>query len=290
MPNQISIIATGLSGLIGSRFQQLLQDKYSFTNLDITTGVDITNEVAVKKAIGESGGDVVLHLAAYTDVAKAHQQNGDKNGLCYKVNVVGTRNVAQYCSRFGKYLVHISTDFVFDGKKSESYTEEDSPRPIDWYGTTKFLAEQEVQKAGDNHVILRIAFPYQKTPIRPDLVSKIINQFTENTLPPQFADNAITPTFVDDLSQIFDYCITHKPKGLYHATGSSWHSSYEIAQIVKETFNLNGEIKKTTVDAFTQSTGRPFPKSLKMNNQKLTQAFSISLKTFPQGLEQIASS
>lgn len=287
---KVQVIATGLSGLIGTRFQQLFHDTYNFLNLDLTTGIDITNPLAVEKAIGESRGEVVLHLAAYTNVAEANKQKDDKTGVCYQINVAGTKNVAQSCLRFDKYLIHISTDFVFDGTKESPYTEADSPHPIDWYGITKLLAEQEVQKGGDNHVILRLAFPYQQHPIRPDLVNKLITQLKDKTLPPQFTDNFITPTFVDDVCQVFDYCITHRPTGIYHTTGSSWHSSYEIAQMVKETFKLDGEINQTTVAAFTQSTGRPFPKNLKMDNKKIEKGLGLSLKSFAQGLENVKTS
>src|SRR3989344_2582169 len=287
MVRKTRVIVTGLSGLIGQRFQQLYGDKCELVNVDLTTGIDITNVESVKKILGESRAEVVLHLAAFTDVAAAHGQHDNKKGLCYRINVDCTHNVAQYSNQFDKFLIHVSTDFIFSGKKDRPYTEDDSPDPVDWYGTTKFLAEQEVQKAGENHTILLLAFPYQAKPVRPDLVSKIAEQLKTGTLPPQFGDNFITPTFVDDLCAVFNYCINQRSKGIYHAVGSSWHSSYEVASMVKERFHLSGEIKKASIVEFVRTTGRPFPHKLRLSNEKLKRDFQLSMRTFNDGLTEV---
>ena len=107
------VLGTGLSGLVGSRIVDLLSSKYSFENLDLTTGVDITNEDQVLRFAEKSSAKTIIHMAAFTDVTTAWQQNGDKNGACYKVNVIGTENIAQAAQKTGKHLIHLSTAFVF---------------------------------------------------------------------------------------------------------------------------------------------------------------------------------
>jgi len=198
------VIGTGLSGLIGSRIVELLSDKYAFSDLSLEAGVDITNSVQIEEKIRNSEAEVVLHLAAFTDVDAASKQDGDKSGSCYKVNVLGTQNVVSACRTSGKYLIHVSTDFVFDGKKKEPYTEEDKPNPIEWYGKTKFWAEEEVRKGGINYAIVRPAFPFRvEFKAKKDLVRQIIKGLEENSLPPMFVDQIITPTFIDDIALEF---------------------------------------------------------------------------------------
>jgi len=181
------IIATGLSGLVGSRIRELLKDKFEFINFSLDSGIDITNFSLLKKEFQRFPSAVaVLHLAAFTDVNRAWEQRRDKRGLCYRVNVLGTKNIAQLCQQTNKYLIHISTDFVFDGNKglNKPYIEKDKPNPIEWYGQTKLWAEQEVVKSGSKDVILRIAFPFKSKraafgfePIEKlDLVRKIKKQ------------------------------------------------------------------------------------------------------------------
>ena len=170
------VLVTGLAGMVGTRFEQLYGGKYELMSLDLASGVDITKREQVNQVISQSAAATVIHLAAYTNVSAAYEQQGDLDGACYKVNVLGTQNVAQACKNNGKYLIHVSTDFVFDGTKQSAYTEEDLPHPIEWYGETKYLAEKEVQNILDNWVILRLAYPYQAMPVRPDFLAKYVSK------------------------------------------------------------------------------------------------------------------
>src|SRR3989344_2566111 len=155
------LLATGLTGLVASRFQEIYQQDFDFTNIDLATNIDITDQLAVTKAISQNPASTLIHFAAFTNVDAAHQQNGDKSGICYQVNVLGTRHVAQACAKTNKYLIHISTNFVFDGHSPPpgGYTEASPPHPVEWYGLTKLWAEQEVQKSGAKYCIVRITYP-----------------------------------------------------------------------------------------------------------------------------------
>ena len=284
---KMKVMVTGLSGLVGSRWRELSLEKYTLEGLDLTGGVDITQMAQVERIVGDSPAEVVVHLAAFTNVSAAQAQEGKKQGICYQVNVMGTRNITQACKKYGKYLIHISTDFVFDGLKETPYTEVDIPQPIEWYGKTKYLAEQEVQTQLDNYVILRLAYPYQARPTRPDFLTNLTDKLRSNALPPQFTDHTITPTFVDDVAEVFDVCIRQRPQGLYHMTGSSWHTDFEKAQIVKEAFGLTGEIVPEKLVDYLKDVKRPYQKTMKLSNAKLQQELGIKMKTFREGLEEI---
>ena len=282
------IIGSGLSGMIGSRFTQVYANDFTFMNLDLTTGVDITEAKQVETALSKYQNATVIHLAAFTDVSKAFDQNGDKNGSVYKVNVIGTQNIANAAKKFGHFLIHISTDFVFDGTKPTAYSESDQPHPIEWYGQTKLLAEDEVTRSGCNSVIARTAFPFRaKFEPKQDLVRKILDQLKTNSLPPMFTDQVITPTFIDDLCQVFRMFMDKKPTGIYHCVGSTCLSPYELAQKIAAVFEIKAEIKPGSFQEFLKTDPRPRQQFLKLSNLKLKQDFGIKMKTIDEALETL---
>lgn len=283
------IIGTGLSGLIGSRIVELLSDKYLFTDLSLEAGVDITEPSQIKEKIKNSQAGVVLHLAAFTDVDAASRQDGDKNGSCYKVNVLGTQNIVSACKTSGKYLIHVSTDFVFDGKKKEPYTEEDKPNPIEWYGKTKFWAEEEVRKGRINYAIVRLAFPFRaEFKAKKDLVRQIIRGLEENSLPPMFIDQIITPTFIDDIARALDIFIKKKPVGIYHLVGSTILSPYELACQIADCFGFDKKkMKKGSLTEFLKTTSRPRQRYLGLSNQKIKKELGIKMGTLEEALQLI---
>ncbi len=294
MANQPTIIGTGLSGMVGSRLVELFQKKYQFVNLDLTTNVDITDASAVNHALSQHQPTTVIHLAALTDVSKAYEEKDNKQGMVYKINTEGTRNIALSCQKHGHYLIHISTDFVFDGEKETPYTETDKPNPIEWYGQTKFWAEQEVEKSNCQHVIARIAYPFRANfPQKLDLVRNIIQKLKNNSLHPMFADQIITPTFIDDICNTLNIFINKKPTGIYHLVGSTSLSPFELTQKISQVFNLKADIKSSSFKDFILKDPRPRQQFLKISNQKLKTDLNITMKSIDSALkvlkDQVAS-
>lgn len=283
----IPLLLTGGSGLVGSRLKQLFRDTYRIKNLDLDSQIDITDFDSVDQAVKQSEAEVLVHLAAYTNVSAAYEQLNNLEGPCYQVNVTGTENVAKAAAKYDKYLIHISTDFVFDGKKTEPYTEEDDPNPIEWYGQTKYMAEQKVWELTENWLILRIAYPYAANPSRPDFVHKIIDKLQAGSLPPQFTDHTITPTYIDDLAKVIETAINNRPQGIYHAVGSSWHTDFDLTNLIKKTYALPGEVKPGKLDDYLKQVPRPYQRTMKVSNAKLIADFGITPKTFPEGIQII---
>jgi len=292
------IIATGISGLVGSRVKELLGKQYEFINFSLDKGVDITNFSLLKTKINQyPESSIILHLAAFTDVDSAFNQNENKNGSCYQVNVIGSKNIAQLCKKTNKYLINISTDFVFDGKNPPigGYTENDEPNPIEWYGKTKYLAEEEIRKSGCQYSILRIAFPF-KAKLSPkklepypklDLVRKIISKLKNREQLNMFTDQKITPTFIDDIAKVIDRVIELQPKGIFHSTGSTALSPFELMMKVAKVFNLDhSKVEKITLGEFLRQnpTSRPRPKNTSLSNKKLTQELGTKMSTIDEAL------
>ena len=283
------IIGTGLSGLVGSRIVEMLGSKYDFVDFSLDTHVDITNVDQLSQAFKQNAvALVVLHLAAFTDTAAAWQQRGDKDGLCYRLNVLGTKNIVQLCSQMNKYLVHFSTDFVFDGAKASPYTETDTPSPIEWYGQTKYWAEQEILSGSQSAAIVRIATPFRaKFEPKKDLIRRIIDALANHTLYPMFTDQITTPTFIDDIAQSIDLFINQQPSGIFHLVGSSYQSAYDLAVLIAQTFGFNTqEIKPGSLKKYVESQpvgSRPWQQNLALSNAKITQLGAI-LRTTRQAL------
>lgn len=266
----MNIIGTGLSGLVGSKFVQMHSEEHSFLNLDLTTGVDILNADQVMEAFKKSDAPVAVHFAAFTDTQKAFEQSGDKEGMAYKVNVLGTRNIATAAKETGKYLIHISTAYVFDGKKEGLYTEEDAPSPIEWYGQTKAYAEEEVIALEGKYSILRIDRPYRNDDFpKLDILHKIKAKLEEGTLPPQFSDTSWTPTAIETFSSMLLQIALQQPQGIFHTTTEPVFSDYSFALWVKEKFDLPGEVKEGSLASYLASNPRPYQKNTALDTTKV---------------------
>jgi len=283
-----TIIGTGLSGLVGSRIIEL-NPEIQFTDLSLDTGFDILKPDTFKTVFEEFTGGVVLHLAAFTDTNAAWLQRGDKSGLCYRLNVEGTQNILNLCNKYHKYLISISTDFVFDGQKEGLYTEDDQPKPIEWYGETKYLAEKLILDSGHPAAIVRIAFPYRASfEPKKDIIRKTIDGFKTYKLYPQWTDHFTTPTFIDDIALGLKTFFDQKPTGIFNLVGSSSQSPFDMCQIVAETFGFDKNlVKPSTLVEYLASQpkdSRPWQKNLSLSNAKVS-ALGITMKTLTEGLE-----
>ena len=293
MQDKTPIIGTGLSGLVGSKFVDLYQDRYEIINLDLhdpTNPVDITNNQQVMQVIKASPAKFIIHMAAYTNVTGAWKQRGDKSGLAWQVNVVGTQNIAQAAQASNKHLIHISTAYVFDGEKETSYTEDDSSSPIEWYGQTKHEAEKVVQALSTPWTILRIDQPFRSDEaVRPDVVRRIIAKLKDGTLPPQFTDHTMGPTFIDDFAQVLDFVIRQKVTGLYHASsGESW-TDYEFALEIAKKLGLEDKVHQGSLAAYLKTANRPYQKNTAMNVDKLKKLLDFDLTPIKKAINKTLS-
>jgi len=289
--NQTSVLITGANGLVGSKFKQLYETKYQFDSLEIshpTQPIDITNLAQVQQAFATSTAEVVVHLAAYTDVTKAWEQRHDKTGLAYQVNVVGTQNIIQAAAENNKHLIHISTAYVFDGKKDGLYVETDPINPIEWYGQTKAWAEEAVQASSISWTILRIDQPFRSDPFpKLDLVHRIATGLKNNNLYPMFTDHFFGPTFLNDFSRVLDWSISQKPEGVFHATSGEKWSDYDLAQLIKEIHQLPGEVKPGQLSTYLETLNRPYQANTALNATKLTSQINFPLHSIKAAVELV---
>jgi dTDP-4-dehydrorhamnose reductase len=305
----MKVLGTGLDGLVGSRIVELLGDRHKFENISISTGLDITDRNSVLEKIKSSDAEIVLHLAAKTDVdgCELDKSLGEK-GDAWRINVLGTQNVVDGCSQNNKKLIYISTDFVFDGAPKnaylaseastlapargastgqvKAYTEDDVPNPINWYAQTKYEGEKIVQNSKSPWVIIRIASPYRAEFEKLDFARAILKRLKEKLPLVVVTDHIFTPTYIDDIAFAVDSIIKNNCTGIFHVVGSQNLTPFAAAALIAKEFNLDGlKIGKTTrAEFFKGRAPRSFQLALK--NDKITK-LGIKMRTFEEGIMEM---
>lgn len=287
----MKILGTGLTGLVGSRIVELLKDKYKFENLSRSSGVDIADKNQVLEKIRNSDAQIVLHLAAKTDVDGCEKDKAlGKDGEAWKINVEGTRNVADACSEANKKLIYISTDFVFDGINPPlgGYSEEDIPNPINWYAQTKYEGEKIVMALKTPWIIARIDSPYRAAFEKIDFARAILKRLQEGLLVTAVADHIFTPIYIDDIASALDALISNNSQGISHVVGNQSLTPYDAALLIAKTFNFDQNLilKTTRAEFFKDRAPRPFQLILK--NDRITK-LGVRMRTFEEGLREIKS-
>jgi len=270
------IALTGATGLVGSRFIELLGNEFKFLPIPSQT-MDIGNIAQVSNTLKDMQFDMFLHLAAYTNVDKAEIEKG----IVYNLNVEGTKNVFNVVQEMNRPFIHFSTDFVFDGI-TPPFFESTHRHPVSEYGRTKGLAEEVVEK---NSMIIRIAYPYRALhETRTDFV-RAIRKRLESKQPLQgIVDSLFTPTFIDDIAEGFRYLLNNYSPEVFHLVGSSSLSPYEACFKIAETFNLDASlIGKTNYEAFFEGRAKR-PQNCKIVS---TKKLPITMKTFDEGLAEM---
>jgi dTDP-4-dehydrorhamnose reductase len=238
------LLITGANGLLGNKAVELASRNYEVTPLhhmkplhDNSLEVDIADKEQVLGIFRKLQPDAVIHAAAETNVDKCETQKEQ----AWNVNVEGAQNVAKACTEVGAKLIHISTDYVFDGEKGY-YKEEDKPNPISYYGLTKLEGERQVIAHCKNYAILRTSVIYGWHLWKQNFATWVINQLRKNEEISVVEDHYNTPTLADNLAEMTLEALQRGLKGLYHASGSERISRYEFAKKIAESFRLDSSL------------------------------------------------
>lgn len=269
-----TLAVIGASSMIASRFCDLSKNQFNLVEGDLSgkIAVDITQEKSVKDFFKNHKFDWILLFSAFTDVDEAEKQKDSKNGLCWKINVEGVKNVVSECKQNKKNLLFISTDFVFDGTGGPY--DEDSPQggdldKVSWYGITKLEAEGLIQKNLKTFIILRISYPF-RGPFKgkDDQVKRILRLYDAGNLYPMFYDQTITPTFIDDLAPAISILTNKNQNGIFHLASPRTTNQLEFARKVLKIFGEDKDkLKKGSIVEFLKNpsvTPRPINGGLKV--------------------------
>jgi dTDP-4-dehydrorhamnose reductase len=227
------ILLFGARGMLGRDLQPTLSGRHEVIGKDIED-LDITDPRQVQKQVETLQPQTVINAAAFTDVDGCESQKD----LAFKVNAEGAGHVARACRKAGVRLIHLSTDYVFDGTSRVPYSEEAQPNPINVYGESKLQGEKAVQEAEGKHLILRTAWLYGK--YGKNFVDTILRLASQQKELRVVDDQQGSPTFTRDLSQAIAEFLEKDVRGILHVTNSGSCSWFEFARKILETKGIPG--------------------------------------------------
>ena len=231
-------LVTGAAGMLGTALCQIFkQNDHKVLSTDINASaesikfLDVRNYEQVRKAFDTYNPEIVIHLAAETDVDKCELEVDH----AYLTNTIGTQNIALCCQKFNLEMVYISTIGVFDGEKHEPYTEFDEPNPINVYGKSKLEGEKVVQNLLKRYYIVRAGWMMGGGPEKDKkFVAKIINQLNKSSKLKVVNDKFGSPTYTVDFSNCLIKILETGYYGLYHCTNKGTVSRYDVAKKIIE--------------------------------------------------------
>jgi len=280
------ILITGGNGQLGYSIKKLQSAfpelEFIFTDVD---DLDITNKKILDAYFSEASFDFVVNCAAYTAVDKAEV---DKENA-FKVNVTAVQNLVTLSNKFDFRLIHISTDYVFDGKHFRPYTEEDLPNPSGVYGSTKFEAEQKIAEISNNAVILRTSWLYSE--FGNNFCKTILRMASERDELRIIADQIGTPTYATDLAEAILTVINNYPESgkteLFHYSNQGIASWYDFALEIVSIAKLNCKVTPIRTEEYPLPAPRPFYSV--MDRRKFTDTFTTEIPHWKESLKTCIS-
>jgi len=248
------VLITGANGQVGWELQKTAPVGIEIVARD-QNSLDICDQVQVNRIIAELSPNVVINAAAYTSVDKAEQEPE----LAYAVNAAGAGYLARVCHDQGVRLIHISTDFVFDGTQSNPYSPDDLPNPLNVYGASKLEGEKQVSEfTKGNAVILRTAWVYSVH--GHNFVKTMLRLLKERAELNVVVDQIGTPTWAKGLARVI-WEIVEKPnvQGIFHWTDAGVASWYDFAVAIQEEALMIGLLDDQVEIAPIPSESYPLP-------------------------------
>lgn len=291
----MKILVTGSNGLLGQKLVQLILDeanhqlvatargtnrlpiseeKYTFQSLDIT------NREQVLEVIAQHKPDVVVHTAAMTNVDQCELEKE----ACWDLNVTAVKHLVEACKLNNAFLVHLSTDFIFDGENGP-YDEKAEANPISYYGESKLAAERIIEESKIDWAIARTVLVYgiAHDMSRSNIILWVKNSLEEGKEIKVVDDQLRSPTLAEDLAKGCLLISEQKVKGIFNISGSDLLTPYEMAIKTAQFFNLStATMQKADASTFTQTAKRPPKTGLLI--EKARTVLGYEPHTFDEGI------
>jgi dTDP-4-dehydrorhamnose reductase len=258
----MKVLIIGSEGMLGHDLVDILSKENEISTTTIDT-LDITDIEKTIETVKNINPDIVIHAAAFTDV-DASESNPD---MAYKVNSIGTRNVAVACQEADSALVYICTDYVFDGEKGSSYQEYDQNNPLSVYGKTKYLGEVYIRDILNKFYIVRTSWLYGYH--GPNFVTTMLNLAKKYDSISVVGDQIGSPTYTVDLAKAIAELIKKPSYGIYHITNSDYCSWYEYAREIFQIAGIEIDMSPVTTEEYGSPAPRPKYSVLENYNWKM---------------------
>ncbi len=291
------ILVTGANGLLGQKLVELLQTDASVFPIAtarrplafaLTRGtyvqMDVANRTEVEHVLREAKPDVIIHTAAMTQVDHCETQREE----CWLQNVTAVENLVRAAAPAKAHVVHMSTDFIFDGSHGP-LTEDEQPSPVNYYGESKWAGEKVVTASNTTWAILRTVLVYGVTADmrRTNIVLWVKKNLEEGKKIQVVNDQWRTPTLAEDLAMGCYLVATKKAQGIYHVSGEEMMTPFDIATATAEFFGLDSTlIQPTDSNHFKQPARRPLKTGFVIDKAK--RELGYRPHTFREGLALLA--
>lgn len=271
----VKIGITGASGMLGKEINEMLSssENYDLLLFDLPE-YDINNSDVIKKIVDSS--DIIVNCAAYTAVDKAE----DEIKKCYQINSNSVKNLAETASFYGKYIIHISTDFVFGDITDSPLNEYSETNPLGIYGKSKLEGEELLADTSRNYSIIRIQWTYGKH--GNNFISKVIDLSEEMDSFSVVTDQVGSPTATADVAKAIQCFIEKRPIGLFHFASRGYVSRFEVAKYILKTLKINKTINPCTSEKFPTPAKRP--KNSKFDCSKIDKILDYERPTWDSSL------
>ncbi len=279
-----NILITGSNGQLGSEIRVLSENsEHRFFFTDVAE-LDITDRDAIDGYIVDNKIDTIVNCAAYTNVDKAE----DDVELADKINHLAVKNLAEASKKYAVELVHISTDYVFDGTKNFPYLETDPTAPLGVYGKTKLDGESAVINSGCAYLIIRTSWLYSTFGI--NFVKTMRRLTTEKESLKVVFDQVGTPTYAGDLAhailKIIESGKLSDNSGIYHFSNEGVCSWYDFAIEIRDLFGNECDVQPCHSDEFPSKVTRP--KFSVLDKTKIKKTFGLKIPHWKYSLELMA--
>ena len=250
----ISVLVTGSEGQLGKCVQKIANnyDSFNFKFMD-SKGLDITNAKSINSAFESGNFDYCINCAAYTNVEQAEKTPN----IAFEVNAYAVKQLAIQCNKHNVILIHISTDYVFDGKKEGGYLTTDLPNPINQYGMSKLAGENFIREILDKYYIIRTSWLYSEygnnfynTIVNKAKTESVLYITDEQTGCPTNANNLVKYVLNLIISQNTEY-------GIYHFTDGKAMTWYDFAKEILRETNLDEKVRVEKAKNYRTFAKRP---------------------------------
>lgn len=290
LTSQLKVAVTGSNGQLGYQLAKKLADKVTLLALD-KASLDIANNAQVEETLLAFGPDLIINAAAYTAVDKAEQEPE----LAKAINETGPENLAKVAAKLAAVLIHVSTDYVFDGSNDAPYVETDATNPQSIYGLTKLNGEKAIAKNCGKHIILRTAWVFAEH--GNNFVKTMLRLAQSRPELGVVADQVGGPTYAGDIADAIISIVSQLDTqseqrwGIYHYSGTPFVSWHQFAtQVFEKAAQQQLIAKAPVVNAITTAqypTPAKRPAFSMLNCNKLQQAFAVSPSNWQAALNNL---
>jgi dTDP-4-dehydrorhamnose reductase len=273
----MKVLVTGPRGMLGQEVVRVFAKAHTVIQARHDE-VDITNADQTAKMLALKDPEIVINCAAYTNVDACETDSAK----AYSVNGLGVEILARACARSGAKLLHISTDYVFDGTKRGAYTEDDAPHPLSVYGKSKLAGERFIQESLDDYIIVRTEWLYGRHGSH--FAGKILDVARQRDWLEVVDDQTGSPTFTVDLAEAIQALLSCGARGIYHVTNAGSCTWYGFAKSILALAGMQTRVEPVSSERLDRPAKRP--KNSVLDCEKFYMQTGQRLRPWTQALEE----